>query len=622
MRATHSRWLLLLAALLGLAFVLRLYKLDAVPLRGDEAFAVRYWARPPGQVLGDFAKREPATLGTFFGFWAWKSAAGDSEFAMRYLPLLGNLIGVAAVAALGRRLFKSHAVALVAAALWAINPFQIWHAQDVRNYALWAGFSPLAMWLFLRAADTNRRRDWSLYLAAEAVALYAFFLEALLLVVQASYLPVRRVPRSVLRRVLLAWAVLGVILIPWFAQLWYLSRSGYEGTTEQSQPVKLITWFLPTLLTGDVFQPPWKAILPVAWCGLVALGILGSARNRDRVTLWLAAWVVVPTGLLLIAATRTSIFDPRYLIAITPPLLLLMARAIWPAARPLAGYRRGLLAVSLALLITPLLGLDTLVGYYRGDHPKSPAWPALALYLEDRARPGDLILQTQSDPALRYYYHGSAADNSLVPGADVPALLRPELNFYPTIWLIGRSPAAETYLQDHLQALSFHTLSSFSIMQFRRWVPSDDEIATKTEITFGSLARLEGYTIQGPDAASRAIVVLLYWEPLAQSTIDYKVFVHLAGPPRPGDGGPLWDQEDHPPLYGFASTLAWDPGTLYRDPYHLLENPATPLAPGTYTVQVGFYDPDTNTRLPVYDASGADLGDSYPLITFDWPLPK
>jgi hypothetical protein len=622
MRATHLRWLLALAVLFGLAFALRLYRLDAVPLRGDEAFAVRYWARPPGQVLGDFAKREPHPVGTFFGFWAWKSAAGDSEFAMRYLPLLGNLIGVAAVAALGRRLFQNQTVAVLAAALWAINPFQIWHAQDARNYALWAGFSPLAMWLFIRAADTNRRRDWTLYVLAEALALYTFFLEALLLAVQGIYLLVRRRSQSVVRRALLAWAVLAVLLVPWLIQLWFLSRSGYQGTTEQSQPAKLITWFLPTLLTGDVFQSPWKTILPLAWCALVVLGILADARGHGRIHLWLAAWVVVPSLLLLIAATRTNIFDPRYLITLTPPLLLLMARALYPAARPRTGYRRGLSAVSLALLITPLLGLDTLAGYYRGDHPKSPDWPALALYLEDRARPGDLILQVQSDPAMRYYYHGNATDDSLVPGADVPAQLRPELNFYPTIWLIGRSPAAETYLQDHLQSLSFHTLSSFSIMQFRRWVPWDQEIAVKTIVTFGDLARLKGYTIQGPDAASRTITVLLYWEPLAQSAVDYKVFVHLIGPPRPDDGSSLWDQEDHPPLYGFASTLAWKPGTLYRDPYHLLENPATNLVPGTYTIQVGFYDPDTGTRLSVRGADGADLGDSYSLSTLDWPLPR
>jgi hypothetical protein len=116
------------------------------------------------------------------------------------------------------------------------------------------------------------------------------------------------------------------------------------------------------------------------------------------------------------------------------------------------------------------------------------------------------------------------------------------------------------------------------------------------------------------------MTVLLYWEPLARSkTVDYKVFVHLIGPPHP-DGNPVWDQEDHPPLNGFASTLAWDPGTRYRDPYHLLENPAITLVSGSYSIEVGFYDPATNERLPVVDAEGKTVGDSYPLTMFEWPM--
>ena len=59
----------------------------------------------------------------------------------------GKIVRTAAVAALARRLFHNQAIAMLSAALWAVNPFLIWHAQDVRNYALWAALSPLAMWL-------------------------------------------------------------------------------------------------------------------------------------------------------------------------------------------------------------------------------------------------------------------------------------------------------------------------------------------------------------------------------------------------------------------------------------------------------------------------------------------
>ena len=482
------RRVFILAALVGLAFVLRLYKLDAVPLRGDEAFAVRYWAAPPLDVLRDQAAQEPHPFGTFLGFWAWKSAAGDSVFAMRYLPLLGNLIGVAAVAALARRLFHDDRVAYLAAFLWAINPFLIWHAQDVRNYALWASFSPLAMWLFLRAADLNRPRDWVLYVLAEIVALNTFFLEAFFLPVQALYLLLRHRSRPVVRRALFAWAVLVVLLIPWFVQIWFLSGSGYEGNTERSTPLRLFSWFLPTLLTGDRLALPWNVYLYLAVGVSFILVLIRGMRER-----WVLAWIAVPALFLLIIGTRMSIFDPRYLIAITAPLLLVLARSVTlppPRRMWIAGF-------SLALI--PILGLSTLFTYYRGDHPKSGNWPALAAYLTDRARPGDLIVQTQADPAFSYYYRSGADETSLEPDVSAAAQLISDLNFYRTIWLIGRSPDAETYLSDHMQQVSFDTLRGFSMMQFRRWEPVPGEIETPVDVTFGDLVRLRGYTVQGPE---------------------------------------------------------------------------------------------------------------------------
>ncbi len=591
----------ILAALLGLAFVLRLYKLDAVPLRGDEAFAVRYWAAPPLDVLRDLADWEPHPFGTFVGFWAWKNASGDSEFAMRYLPLLGNLIGAAAVAGLARRLFHDDRTAYLAALLWAINPFLIWHAQDVRNYALWAGFSPLAMWLFLRAADLNRPRDWALYVLAEILVLNTFFLEAFFLPVQVLYLLMYHRSRPVNHRAAFAWAVLTVLLIPWFVQIWLLSGSGYEGTTERSAPLRLFSWFLPTLLTGGELTLPWNVYLYLALGFLFALLLIQGVREQ-----WLLAWIALPALFLLVAGTRMSIFDPRYLIAITPALLLVLARTMTlPAPRRirLAGF---------GLVLIPILGLSTLFTYYRGDHPKSGNWPALAAYLASRARPGDLIVQTTADPAFGYYYHGGADETSLEPGINVSAQLISEVNFRRTIWLIGRSPDAEAYLGDHMQPVSFDMLRGFSIMQFRRWEPSLSEIETPVNVTFGDLARLRGYTVQGPDSGSRSITLLLYWEPRQQAALDYKIFVHLIGPPHPDT--PLWDQDDHFPLYGAASTQTWEIGTLLRDPYHLLADPTLVLAPADYTIEVGFYDPATNTRLPV--GTG---GDSFPLFSLHWP---
>ncbi len=618
----------LLAGLIALAFGLRLYRLDSVPLRGDEAYAVRYWAADPVSVISELAGEEPHPLGTFFAFHAWKQAAGSSEFAMRYLPLLGNLIGIAAVYALGRQLFADDRVALLAAALWAVHPFLIWHARDVRNYALWSGLSPLALALFLRATRTNRPRTWAAYVLAQTAAFYSFFLELFLFPLQVVYLFVHRTHRPIKERAFFAWSVLLILLLPWLGQAYFLSQSGYEGATEDADPARILSWIVPTLLTGETAGAPWDVLLSLGWLVLVALALWntvpGTSRHAPLFALWIAAWLLLPPVLLLAAATRMSVFHPRYLIALVPATVLLTARALVLPQRPALTAQGLRFAAPLLVIIVPLVALAALPGLYNPDPPKAPDWPTLAAYLETRAQPGDLIVQHLPDPAFGYYYQGSADEISLQPLASAVAQLRPQVNYYRTIWLVGRDPEAEAYLDDHMQRVSFHTVAGFGVMQYRAWEPAPGEPQHTTAVAFGgpdpgAVAILRGYTIQGPDPATRALTVLLYWEPVRQTSVDYKVFVHLIGPPKP-DSNPLWDQDDHRPQHGFASTLNWPTGDLIRDPYHLLEDPSLVPAPGDYVLQVGFYDPDSNTRLPVYDKMGNAIGDSFTLATLQFPM--
>jgi 4-amino-4-deoxy-L-arabinose transferase-like glycosyltransferase len=607
----RGSWLALLTCLLAVAFAARVVNLGEVPLRGDEAFAVRYWADSPQRVVRDLAQWEPHPPGTFLSFWAWKSAVGESEFAMRYLPALGGWVGVAAVGALARRLLRRRKTVALAMGLAGLHPFLIWHAQDARNYALWFGASAVAMWLFLRATASNRRQDWALYLIAEVVALYLFFLEAFFLVVQAIYLALQRPCRRVVWSAVRSWALLAVMLLPWLVQAWYLKSSGYQGTTADAEPLRLLTWFVPVWLTGHTYGALWEYALPLVWLGVLGIALVRLPR---RVGGWLAVWVAVPAVLLVIAATRMSVFHPRYLIAVMPAVLLIVAAGL--ARSP--GQQWNRLVIWVVIVTVPALGLAELVPYYRGVSPKAPNWPVLAAYLEKRAAAGDLILQTLPDPAFAYYYRGPADEISLVPGAPIRAQLQPQVNFYRRIWLVGRSAEAEQYLNDAMQVLSYDTPAGFDVMQFRRWVPDRAEIAVTDGVRFGDIARLAGHTLQGPDSTSRSITLLLYWEPLAGAEVDYVVFVHLSGAVNAA-GGTVWDQDDHRPLDGFASTLAWEPGTLYRDPYHLLRDTQTTLPPGTYTLEVGMYDPESGARLPVYDETGVLLGDQYVLTAIDWP---
>ena len=58
-------------------------------------------------------------------------------------------------------------------------------------------------------------------------------------------------------------------------------------------------------------------------------------------------------------------------------------------------------------------------------------------------------------------------------------------------------------------------------------------------------------------------------------------------------------QIDTPPLGGARPTRNWSVGEVLVDPYQL-PIPGTAI-PGEYQIRIGFYDPDTNARLPIVE---------------------
>ena len=101
--------------------------------------------------------------------------------------------------------------------------------------------------------------------------------------------------------------------------------------------------------------------------------------------------------------------------------------------------------------------------------------------------------------------------------------------------------------------------------------------------------------------------LLLAWQPLRPSDVEYVTLVHLIAP-----DGTLAKQYDRAPLQGVAPTTLWHEGDILLDAYDL-EIP-TGLPPGDYRLIVGLYDLPTLTRLPV-QVDGAPAGDTVHVAT-------
>lgn len=571
-------WVIILLTLL--AGLVRFHQLDHVPLRGDEAFTVRFWADDPQRTWENLAGWEPHPYGTFVLFWAWKSLAGPSELAMRTLPLLVNLLGVAGMYSVGWRVLKRRDLAYLAALLWALNPFQIWHSQDVRNYAIWSALSLLAFAQLVRVLERPSDRQWRLYGFLQVLALYSFLLEPFLMAAQLLYVGSQQ--RKHLKGLLATWTLILPLLIPWVIQIGRLATSGYSGTATQVTLRDLIEVFLPTLLFGEGRISLWAGL------GLLLALRIGLWRGTGSTRVLLGLWLFLPLLLLTLAGTQMAIFRPRYILTITPPLLLAL---LWIAARP---KRWPWLPYALTGIVCAV-SLFSLYAYFYSDPPKAPDWQAMNTYLSNRANAEDFIILSNTDPAFDYYYGGPAASLPWSEISSLEGLWREHDGIFIQIGATT-SPLSQTLERE----AQFIPPAMPNFKYYRPYEALESEIEFPLALQVGEVALLRGYSLLGGDAFG--LTVLLYWQPLQQTALPHAGFVHAVD----SSSGLLLAQDDHAPLNGLAETTAWLPGDLLRDPYFL----ALPLG-GDYGLLVGMYDSASLTRLPIRGEDGTLLGDSY-----------
>jgi 4-amino-4-deoxy-L-arabinose transferase-like glycosyltransferase len=127
------------------------------------------------------------------------------------------------------------------------------------------------------------------------------------------------------------------------------------------------------------------------------------------------------------------------------------------------------------------------------------------------------------------------------------------------------------------------------------------EVPHALEATVGKRARLVGYDLDLSQAhPGGQISLTLYWVAEGPLVRPFKVFTHLVDA-----ANTLLAQDDAPPGGGCCPADTWVKGEVLVDP-HIIPLGAD-LLPGTYRLETGLYDPDTASRLPAYDAKGAQL---------------
>jgi mannosyltransferase len=633
------------------AFALRVYRLDAQSVWYDEGWSWHLARLPLDQMVRETAADRSPVL-YYALLHGWIELAGQSEFAMRFLSVCADVGAVALVIAMARSLSRRRWGAIVAGMVYTLCPFALWYAQETRMYALVAALclgSSYWLWRWLRAPVSARPLIASAALLALAVHshYYAIFLlpaqgvAVLLLAGGRSRQDARgqvgkwaagsnQLLITNYARWLLAAAAVIALLVPWLL----VASAGFAYDDGFVFPLNTVAGRMAEWVTAFAGGGLARE-LPIWWAAALALatlagGLCYAVARRWRALLFVLVLVIGPLLVATVAVRLVypyrSVFHPRYLIYIAPVACLLiggMADGVLSARvkRPLRRWwLLALPALSLAglaaLWLPALQAMETDSAVARDDVR------AATRHVVEALQPGDLVVMTRDNYAVRYYLDLTypAHQGAFIAAPEgLHGILRSDEDFVRRLRELNPERVRLMLWQDEVvdpQRLVESTLWAqgyeigeidfgqmrLPLYQLLQHPPARIDMQP-VRATFGATLDLVAYWMPRQGLAGNWFYAVLAWSPRQTPGVNYKVFVQV------------WDadnkvvfQRDKLPLNDLLPMTSWTAGDVLRDPYAMVIPAALPA--GTYRVAVGVYDPGAGTQ----PARLAARAEGYPVL--------
>ncbi|MCL4535510.1 MAG: glycosyltransferase family 39 protein [Bacteroidetes bacterium] len=569
------------------AFALRAFQLAGQSLWSDEIFVVRFTALPLADMLPALARSEPHPPLYYTLVHFWRLTAGSGEEALRYPSLFFSVLCIPAIYLLGRSLLGGTA-GLLAALILAINPFQVWYAQEARMYTMPVAGTLLAAYLLYRALRDDRWRWWLGYFLAAVLGLgahyYAFL--ALAAINGVALWPIGRRPR-LLRGWLAANAAVASLTALWFLYIWRI-LTAYPGWMQKTTLPEILWRSTVAFSMGTSFPPEYVHAAGLAFAAFfivsAAIAIWRPPRGYQAPILFLTYGLLPLVGAYALQELlHRPIYHERYVIVAAPAIYLMIGAALARARRwwwmASAALLAGVVAVSSFSVYNHFFNAAFAKGEMR----------ELARYMEARAGQSDVVLAVEARDQIYEYYARRPLPR--VPVGDMPTLQRdlPRLlERYERIWFLPyfnleTDIYPEQWLSQHAYLVEQRWFNNGRLLWYSR--PVEPVVVAPRTAAFGDGLALEGAGLSPATLEPGQVVHLsLRWAADRQQTADLKLSLRLM------DGkGRVFAQTDRELADRFRPAASWPPGQPVVGNHGLAVPVDAP--PGTYRLQALVYSP-------------------------------
>jgi mannosyltransferase len=418
-----AHWITL-ALLFACCVAIRLVCLACKPFWFDEAFSVEVARLTWPNFLHLLWWRE-ANMSLYYVLLRGWLHFGQSPYLIRSLSVLMAALTLPAIYWLGRLLFDRR-VALIVAALFTFNAYDVRYSQEARSYSLFLLLATLSSGLLVWWLAEPSRRRLRGYVAASVLAAYSHFYA--LLLIAAHWLTLKLtgppqiaedLPKSRLRR---AWWTTGLLALPLLAFV-VKTGAGPIRWIHRPGPRDLVE-FLEHLCGSDRWP---LALLYVAACAVAASSVGQRLWKRDpNRDVWrlqfLLIWFFFPIVLTVLLSFARPVFLGRYMIFCLPPLLILAAAGLERLRRP------WMLGAALAVML--FFSLQGVFFVYGHDFDtERDASESASNFILDQAEPGDAILFHIAETRIPYEFSRSLRAGRDTASASFTDQLGPEILF-------------------------------------------------------------------------------------------------------------------------------------------------------------------------------------------------
>jgi mannosyltransferase len=466
--------------------VLRLACLGCKPFWFDEAFSVEVARLNWPNFLRLLWWRE-ANMSLYYLLLRIWLHFGVSPYFIRSLSVVIAALTLPAIYWLARLLFDRR-VALIAAALFTFNAYDLRYSQEARSYALFVLFATLSSAFLVWWLGALSRRHLRGYIATSVLAVYAHFYALQLIAAQWLVLKLTRPPQltdvTSAARMKRAWWAIAMAVLPLIV---FVVKTGAGPIKWIPRPTPHSVFEFFKYLCGSEHWPLAALYATACSIALTSVGrrVLRRDPSRDVWRLqFLVIWLLFPLALTVLLSFAKPVFLARYMIFCLPPLLIL-------AAAGLERLRRAwMLATALAIML--ILSLQGVFFVYGHDFDQErDASVGASNFILDRSQPGDAVIfhiaearipyefvrsgahkagtqvSERPGPVILFPSHGPQLDYRDFTGKPTAGFLRQVVPEYRRVWvmLMNNGPAGNP---DPTTVMLNQTLPQF-LPQVQRW---------------------------------------------------------------------------------------------------------------------------------------------------------